>query len=116
MWCKMRQPPTPSLLDPAAPPWRYLEQRVVAGIPFVCIGSAPALAGDPALRLRLQDDALAIRRLGGNAWLAPVSGGVQKLFAHPAISRRALQQMYDLLPPVIATGKATVWSKAGGSA
>ena len=110
MWCKMRQPPTPSLLDPAAPPWRYLEQRVVAGIPFVCIGSAPAPL------LRLQDDALAIRRLGGNAWLAPVSGGVQKLFAHPAISRRALQQMYDLLPPVIATGKATVWSKAGGSA
>jgi len=97
----MRQPPTPSLLDPAAPPWRYLEQRVVAG--------------DPAPLLRLQDDALAIRRLGGNAWLAPVSGGVQKLFAHPAISRRALQQMYDLLPPVIATGKATVWSKAGGT-
>lgn len=116
MWCKMRQPPTPSPLDPAAPPWRYLEQRVVAGIPFVCIGSAPALAGDPAPLLRLQDDALAIRRLGGNAWLAPVSGGVQNLFAHPAISRRALQQMYDLLPPVIATGKATVWSKAGGSA
>lgn len=113
MRCKMRQPPTSSLFDPAAPPWRYLEQRVVAGIPFVCIGSAPALAGDPALRLRLQDDALAIRRLGGNAWLAPVSGGVQKLFAHPAISRRALQQMYDLLPPVIATEKAVVWAKGG---
>lgn len=112
----MRQPqPPPPLFDPAAPPWRYLEQRVVAGIPFVCIGSAPALAGDLEARVRLQDDALAIRRLGGNAWLAPVSGGVQKLFAHPGVSRRALQQMYDLLPPVVATEKATVWAKTGGA-
>jgi hypothetical protein len=115
MWCKMKplSTPQPPLLDPRAPPWRYLEQRVVAGIPFVCIGSAPALAGDPAPLLRLQDDALAIRRLGGNAWLAPARGGVRKLFAHPAASRRALQKMYDLLPPVIATGKATVWAKGG---
>lgn len=108
--------PQPPLLDPQAPPWRYLKQEVVAGIPFVCLGSVPALAGDPAPLLQMQDDALAIRRLGGNARLAPARGGVRNLFAHPAASRRALQKMYDLLPPVIATGKATVWSKAGGSA
>lgn len=111
----MRQPPTPSLLDPAAPPWRYLEQRVIAGIPFVCLRAAPAAIGVPAPLLQLEDAALAIRRLGGNAWIAPVNGGVRRLFAHPAASPRALQQMYDLLPPVVATEKATVWAKTGGA-
>lgn len=111
---RQTQKPLPPLLDPAAPPWCH-QQEVIAGIPFVCLRAAPAAIGVPAPLLQLEDAALAIRRLGGNAWLAPVSGGVQKLFAHPAISRRALQQMYDLLPPVIATEKATVWAKAGGT-
>jgi len=115
MWCKKKplSTPQPPLLDPRAPPWRYLEQEVIAGVPFVCIGTAPAAHGDLAPLLQMQDDALAIRRLGGNAWLAPARGGVRNLFAHPAASRRALQKMYDLLPPVIATGKATVWAKGG---
>ena len=74
MWCKLRQPQNPrSSIRP--PPWRYIEQRAVAGTPVVCIGTAPALAGDLAARVRLQDHALAIRRLGGNARLAPASRG-----------------------------------------